>query len=141
MNSTCGIKDTQAVLQFRCSAAWTSGIQGEFVYLSAFNIFLSITAVLGNILILVALRKASSLECLWLTKNGNFVDAHIHLFIVSYTLSSVSQRTMSAISVDRTCTAQDFCQSLPINWLYYGNLRWLKTVSSTFKDLYYDVSL
>ena len=62
MNFTGGIKDTQAVLQLRCSADWTSGIQGEFLYLSAFNIFLSITAVLGNILILVALRKVSSLH-------------------------------------------------------------------------------
>ena len=131
MNFTGGIKDTQAVLQLRCSADWTSGIQGEFLYLSAFNIFLSITAVLGNILILVALRKVSSLHppskllfrclattdlCIGLTAEPLSIVywmsltheqwklcryAYASFFVVSYTLSSVSLLTMSAISVDR----------------------------------------
>ena len=55
-------KQTQTVLQLRCSAAWASGIHKHLKYLSAFHAFLSITAVLGNILILVALRKVSSLH-------------------------------------------------------------------------------
>ena len=131
MNSTSGIKDTQAVIHLRCSAAWTSGIHGEFIYSSAFNIFLSITAVLGNILILVALRKVSSLHppskllfrCLtttdlcvgliteplsvvyWMSLTHEQWKlcryAYASYFIVSYTLSSVSLLTMSAISVDR----------------------------------------
>ena len=131
MNSTSGIKDTQAVIQLRCSAAWTSGIHGEFIYPSAFNIFLSITAVLGNIIILVALRKVSSLHppskllfrCLattdlcvgliteplsvvyWMSLTYEKWKlcryAYASYFIVSYTLSSVSLLTMSAISVDR----------------------------------------
>ena len=131
MNSTGGIKDTRAVIHFRCSAAWTSGIHGEFIYPSAFNIFLSITAVLGNILILIALRKVSSLHppsqllfrCLattdlcvgliseplgviyWMSLTYEKWKlcryAYPSYFIVSYTLASVSLLTMSAISVDR----------------------------------------
>ena len=60
--SACGGNQTQTGLQVRCSATWASGIHKELIYLSAFNIFLSITAVLGNILFLVALRKVSSLH-------------------------------------------------------------------------------
>ena len=132
MNSTSGIKDTlEAVIQLRCSATWTSGIHGEFIYPSAFNIFLSITAILGNIIILVALRKVSSLHppskllfrCLattdlcvgliteplsvvyWMSLTYEKWKlcryAYASYFIVSYTLSSVSLLTMSAISVDR----------------------------------------
>ena len=109
MNFTGGIKDTQAVLQFRCSAGWTSGIHGEFIYPSAFNIFLCITAAVGNIVILAALRKVSSLHppskllfrCLattdlfvglfteplsivyWMSlKNGKFVATHMRLFLL-----------------------------------------------------------
>ena len=40
----------------------TSGIQNELLGLSALNIFLSVTAFLGNTLILVALHKESSLH-------------------------------------------------------------------------------
>ena len=131
MNLTGGGKNTQAVLQLRCSAGWTSGIHGEFIYLSAANIFLSITAVLGNILILLALRKVSSLHlpskllfkclattdlCVGLTAEPLGVVYWMSLvyekwklcrytygsyFIVSYTVSSVSLLTISAISVDR----------------------------------------
>jgi len=131
MSFTSGRKDTQEVLQLRCSAGWTSGIHGVFIYLSAFNIFLSITAVLGNILILVALRKVSSLHppskllfrclattdlCVGLTveplsvvywmslTHGQYTlcrYGYSAVFIFSYTLCSVSLLTMSAIGVDR----------------------------------------
>ena len=60
--NACGRNQTQTGLQVRCSATYASEIHEELIYLSAFNIFLSITAVLGNILILVALRKESSLH-------------------------------------------------------------------------------
>jgi len=62
MNFTGEKKEIQTVLTLRCSATWASEIQEELICLSAFNIFLSITAVLGNVLILVALRKVSSLH-------------------------------------------------------------------------------
>ena len=122
---------TLTVIQLRCSDSGTGGVHGEFIYLSAFNIFLSITAVLGNTLILVALRKVSCLHppskllfrCLattdlcvgFITEPLNVVYwmSQIHgqwklcrysytsFFILSYTLCSVSLLTMSAISVDR----------------------------------------
>jgi len=131
MNFTGEREDTQAALQLRCSAGWTSGIRGVVMYLSAFNIFLSITAVSGNILILVALRKVSSLHppskllfrCLattdlcvgliteplsvvyWISltrEQWNLCRyTYASVVIVSYTLSSVSLLAASAISVDR----------------------------------------
>ena len=106
-------------------------LQGGLIYLSAFNIFLSITAVLGNILILVALRKVSSvhppskllLRCLattdlcvgliseplsvvyWMSLAHEQWNLCYHLFIsffiFGYILCSVSLLTMSAIGVDR----------------------------------------
>ena len=45
-----------------CSAEFTGGVEVEFIVLSAVNIFLSITALLGNTLILVALHKENSLH-------------------------------------------------------------------------------
>ena len=131
MNFTGGRKQTQNVLQLQCSAGWTSGIHEQLIYLSAFNIFLSITAVLGNTLILVALRKVSSLHppskvlfrclattdlCVGLIVEPSVVAYWISLVheewnlcryiivsrvIVSYTLCSVSLLTATAISVDR----------------------------------------
>ena len=45
-----------------CSAEFIRGVDVEFILLSAVNIFLSITALLGNTLILVALHKENSLH-------------------------------------------------------------------------------
>ena len=45
-----------------CSAEFTQGIHGELIFLSVVNICLSISAVLGNTLILVALNKETSLH-------------------------------------------------------------------------------
>ena len=131
MNLTGGRKQTQNVLQLQCSAGWASGIYEQLIYLSAFNIFLSITAVLGNTLILVALRKVSSLHppskvlfrCLATTDLcvGLITEplgvvywmslvheewtlcryAYASFFIAGYTLCSISLLTMSAIGVDR----------------------------------------
>jgi len=64
-----------------------------FIYLSAFNIFLSITAVLGNILILDALRKVSSLHPLskllfrCLAKTDLYVGLTVEPFSVVYWMS------------------------------------------------------
>ncbi len=44
---------TGAMEKLRCSAGWSCGKHEQLIYLSAFNIFLSITAVLGNTLILL----------------------------------------------------------------------------------------
>ena len=130
MNFTSRGNQTRTI-QVRCTAAWASGILEELIYLSAFNIFLSITAVLGNVLILVALRKVSSLHppskllfrCLattdlcvgliteplsvvyWMSlTHGQWKlcrYALVSSIIAGYNLSSVSLLTASAISVDR----------------------------------------
>ena len=45
-----------------CSAELTGGIHSQLIFLSVLNIFLSITAFLGNRLILFALSKETSLH-------------------------------------------------------------------------------
>ena len=117
--------------QQRCSASFTEGIQGQLIYISAVNIFLSITAFLGNALILAALRKESSLHppskllfrclattdlCVGLLAEPLYVIHQISMahekwdlcryvllttFIVGYILCPVTLLTMTAISVDR----------------------------------------
>ena len=48
--------------QFVCSPDITAGIHGQLTFISVLNSFLSIAAFLGNALILVVLRKESSLH-------------------------------------------------------------------------------
>ena len=130
-NLTGGGKNSKTFEKLRCSASWATGIHEQLIYLSVFNIFLSITAVLGNTLILVALRKVSSLHapskllfrclattdlCVGLITEPlsvaywmSLVHEQWHLcrytfasfVIASYTLCSVSLVTVTAISVDR----------------------------------------
>ena len=52
----------KTVQELFCSAEFIRGVDGEILFLSALNIFLSITAFLGNTLIVVALHKESSLH-------------------------------------------------------------------------------
>ncbi|CAH3157172.1 unnamed protein product, partial [Porites evermanni] len=114
-----------------CSAELIRGVDGELIFLSALNIFLSITAFLGNTLILVALHKETSLHppSKLLYRNLAITDlcvaiiteplavcygisvvkerwdicyfAHSSLYYSGYTLCSVSLFTAAAISVDR----------------------------------------
>ena len=130
-NSTEGGTQTEAYKVFSCSPSSIVGLQQQSIYFSAVNIFLSITAFLGNFLILVALNKESSLHppskllyrCLATTDLlvGLFtqpLDAtywmsvvHKHWslcrhardtsYISSYALCGVSLFTLTAISVDR----------------------------------------
>ena len=61
-NFTGAGRRTETLKELFCSTpSFTSGIEGYSKCLSALNIFLSITAFLGNTLILVALRKGSVL--------------------------------------------------------------------------------
>ena len=64
--TTANVSEKQITLttfqQLYCSADLISGIHGQLTFISALNAFLSITEFLGNALILVALRKASSLH-------------------------------------------------------------------------------
>ena len=57
-----GKQNTFMVEQLYCSSDRTAGIQGQLTFISTLNAFLSITAFLGNALILIALRKESSLH-------------------------------------------------------------------------------
>lgn len=59
-NFTRGGKETERIVKLLCSTTLTGGSHDKLIYLAAFNVFLSITAFLGNTVILVALRKAES---------------------------------------------------------------------------------
>ena len=61
-NVTGGGTQTKTFQRLLCSPLWVGDSKQQSLYLSAVNIFLSITAVLGNSLILVALHKESSLH-------------------------------------------------------------------------------
>ncbi|XP_020619630.1 melanocyte-stimulating hormone receptor-like [Orbicella faveolata] len=130
-NVTGGGKHTESFVQQLCSVSLTDGIHDQLISISVLDIFLSITAFLGNTLILVALRKESSLHppskllfsCLATTdlcvgiiaeplkvcyfmalaqKKWNLCRYVLGTFSVTgYTLSGVSLLTMTAISVDR----------------------------------------
>ena len=130
-NLTEGGSQAETFENFYCSPTLIAGIRQEFVYLSAVNIFLSVTAFLGNAIILGALHKESSLHppskllyrCLATTDlcvglvihplAATYLMSVVHehwslcryaydvLFITGYTLFSVSLLTLTAISVDR----------------------------------------
>ncbi|XP_078375443.1 adenosine receptor A3-like [Oculina patagonica] len=114
-----------------CSAGLTAGIHGHVTFLSVLNIFLSITAFLGNVLILAAFRKESSLHppsklmlrslattdlCVGLISEPLFVTYlmsvlnenwnicryfTLAVFTTTIILCGVSLFTLTAISVDR----------------------------------------
>ena len=117
--------------ELTCSPSLVDGLRQESLSFAAVNIFLSITAFVGNSLILIALHKESSLHppskllyrCLATTDllvglvgqplaaSSWMFSAHEHwipcryastaTFITSYVLCGVSLLTMTAISVDR----------------------------------------
>ena len=128
-NSTVGGMEGYKVLL--CSPSLVVGFQQQSISFSAINIFLSITAFLGNFLILVALNKESSLhppskllyrslattdllvglvtQPLYATHWMSLVHEHWSLcryardavIISGFVLSGVSLLTLTAISVDR----------------------------------------
>ena len=117
--------------QLYCSSDITAGIHGQLTFILALNAFLAITAFLGNALILVALRKESSLhppsklllrclattdlcaglivEPLFVTLLMIAVNEHwnicyrvaVAFSIAGCSLCAVSLLTLTAISVDR----------------------------------------
>ena len=110
---------------------FTGEVHGELVFLSVLNTFLSITAFWGNTLILVALRKDTSIHpsskllyrnlaitdlCVGIIAEPLYVAYLISVakkrwdichytylteYLASVTLCSVSLITLTAISVDR----------------------------------------
>ena len=131
MKNFTGRENLQTIAELYCSVEFTGEIHGELVFLSVINTFLSITAFLGNTLILVALRKDTSihpsskllyrnlaitdlcvgiivepLNVAYLTSVVNKRwDICYYSFLTGYcasrTLCSVSLITLTAISVDR----------------------------------------
>ena len=57
-----GDENHKTVQELFCSAEFVRGVESELIFLSALNIFFSVTAFLGNTLILVALHKETSLH-------------------------------------------------------------------------------
>ena len=131
-NFTQDKNQLQATIQeLCCSAEFTREVHIDLICLSALNIFLSVTAFLGNTLILVALHKETSLHlpskllyrnlaitdlCVGIITEPLFVTyltsvmkerwdiCHYAHWAVSYTgfiLCAVSLFTLTAISVDR----------------------------------------
>ena len=130
-NFTEDEKYQKTIVELCCSPELISGVDGELIFLSALNIFLSIAAFLGNTLILVALHKETSLHppskllyrnlaitdlCVGITAEPLTVtywtsvvnerwDICYHASwaasFSSQTLCSVSLVTLTAISIDR----------------------------------------
>ena len=114
-----------------CSQEITAGIRGYLIFLSAFNVLLAICSSLGNILILIALHKETSLHApsklflrslattdllvgvisepltitYWMSavrkRQDDCYNALFTSFIASYLLCGMSLLTLTAISVDR----------------------------------------
>ena len=121
----------QKTFEVLCSPELSAGLHGHLTFVSVLNSFLSVTAFLGNALILIALRKESSLHppsklllrslattdlCVglivepltvtyWMSKvkeNWNVCRyALVTIYVTGYTLCSVSVGTLAALSVDR----------------------------------------
>ena len=121
----------KTVQELYCTAEFVRGVDGELIFLSALNIFFSVTAFLGNTLILVALHKETSLHppskllyrnlaitdlCVGIIVGPLFVTywtsvvkerwdiCYYALWAVTYSgfiLCTVSLLTLTAISVDR----------------------------------------
>ena len=130
-NFTEDEKYQKTFVKLLCSPELIRGVDGELIFLSALNIFLSIAAFLGNTLILVALHKETSLhppskllyrnlaitdlcvgiitEPLLETYLTSVVNRRwdicyytvLALYFLGHTLFKVSLLTLTAISVDR----------------------------------------
>jgi len=114
-----------------CYAELTAGLHGQLIFVSVLNTFLSVTAFLGNVLILIALHKESSLHppsklllrslattnlCVglisqplsigyWMSEMNEHWSICPHLsrasFVAGYILCGVSVATLTELSVDR----------------------------------------
>ena len=109
----------KTVQELFCSAEFVRGVESELIFLSALNIFFSVTAFLGNTLILVALHKETSLHppskllyrnlaitdlCVGIITEPllvTYLTSVLALFFSGHTLFKVSLLTLTAISVDR----------------------------------------
>ena len=130
-NLTGGGVQMETYQELLCSPSLASGLQQHSIYLALVNVILSLTAILGNFLILVALRKESSLHlpskllyrCLAITDLLvglvsqplhaiywiSIANEHWNLcrytrdatYVTTYAFCGVSLGTMTAITIDR----------------------------------------
>jgi len=121
----------EIVKDFACSPDLAAGLHGQLTFIAVLNSFLSVTAFLGNALILIALHKESSLHppskfllrslattdlcvglitepiavALWMSVVNEHWNICPHLsvtlFVTAYMLCGMSVATLTAISVDR----------------------------------------
>ena len=131
MKNFTGGENLQTVVEFLCSAEFTGEVHGELIFLSVVNTCLSITAFLGNALILVALHKDTSIHppskllyrnlaitdlCVGIMGEPLYVAcmisvvnrrwgicyyASLTVYFAGVTLCRVSLITLTAISMDR----------------------------------------
>ena len=122
---------SEKVQYLYCSLGIATAIHGQLTFIAVLNAFLSITAILGNVLVLVALRKDSSLhppsklllrslavtdlcaglfsEPLYVTLLVTIVNEYwnicryvqVAVAATARILASVSLLTLTAVSVDR----------------------------------------
>ena len=98
MKNFTGGENPQKFAEFYCSVEFTGEVHGELVFLSVINTFLSITAFLGNTLILVALRKDTSIHpsSKLLYRNLAITDLCVGIIAeplsVAYSISVVNRR-------------------------------------------------
>ena len=150
-NYSGAVVQAKSFEEIRCSMVLTSGIHEILTYILLLNIIISVTAFIGNTLILVALGKDSSLptpsrlllrclaitdlcvalivEPLNITYLTSIINYDVNLcrfsavasFMAGYMLGSVSLLTLTGISVDRLLAL--------FMWLRY---REIVTVKRTF---------
>ena len=90
--------DSKTLEELSCPAEFFRGVDGELIFLSALNIFLSITAFLVKTLILVALLKETSLHppSNLLYRNLAITDLCVGIIVeplqVTYSTSVVKKR-------------------------------------------------
>lgn len=97
-NNFTEYKDPKINKELFCSPELTNGIHLQLMGLSVLNILLSITAFVGNVVILIALRNETSLHpatkllfrCL--ATSDLFVGAFTEPMIVAYWISIVTGR-------------------------------------------------
>ena len=91
-------ENQKTFIELFCSAEFIRAVDSELIILTALNIFLSITAFLGNTLILVALHKETSLRpsSKLLYRNLPILDLCVGIIVeplyVTYCTSAVKER-------------------------------------------------
>ena len=98
MKNFTGGENLKTVAELRCSVEFTGEVHGELIFLSVINTCLSITAFLGNALILVALRKDTSIHppSKLLYRNLAITDFFVGIIVappyVAFCISVVNKR-------------------------------------------------